>query len=675
MPSLATDSLDIEYADTGPRDGPVVLLIHGWPDDASTWDAVVPRLNEAGLRTIVPTLRGFGTSRLQDGVARTGNSAILAIDMIALMDGLGIERFMVVGHDWGANTAEAMAVGWPDRVERMAMLCTPPRLGGMPTPPFEQAQRQWYHWFMATARGAEAIRADRRGFAHRHWVNWSPPGWFDEATFARVAEAWDNPDWVDVTLHSYRARWDEAEPDPASRWLEDKVKAIEALSLPTIYIQGAVDGVNPPSAAKTVPSRFTGPFGFVTLSGVGHFAQREDPDAVARHLIHLFTGDPATLTDMVDRSLTMTRAKPFVAGLAAIGALAAVTVGARAIAQTRSPLTQVAQFDHQVTGVAVVEDGRRFVNFPRWTDDAPISVAEVLPNGSLKPYPDAKWNSWRNARANELPVGEYFVCVQSIVPDGHGNLWVLDPGAPGNEKILEGAPKLVRIDLKSNAVTKVIAVPGDVALQGTYLNDIRFSPDGKTGYITDSGTRGAIIVVDLESGRSFRALDGHPSTQIDKRVTVKLDGKPLVRPDGRQPAFAADGIATANDGRTLYWQALTGETLYSIDTAKLRAEVSEADRARAVRTVATTHVADGLWMSKAGTLYLTSPTDYSIKRLNGTAVETVLTDRRLRWPDTFAEGSDGTIYVTASHIQDTQWFTPGAPPSIRTQLFSFQPAR
>ena len=123
----------------------------------------------------------------------------------------------------------------------------------------------------------------------------------------------------------------------------------------------------------------------------------------------------------------------------------------------------------------------------------------------------------------------------------------------------------------------------------------------------------------------------------------------------------------------LYWQALTGQTLYTIDTALLRDGVGEAQRARGVKTVARTQVADGLWMSKAGTLYLTSPTDYSIKRLNGSGVETVLTDRRLRWPDTFSEGPDGRMYVTASHIQDTVWFTPGAPPSIRTELFSFAP--
>ena len=178
--------------------------------------------------------------------------------------------------------------------------------------------------------------------------------------------------------------------------------------------------------------------------------------------------------------------------------------------QSEDRLKLVAQFDHQVTGVAATADGRIFVNFPRWTDDAPISVAEVLPGGELRPYPDEKWNSWCNAKANDMSVTDYFVCVQSIVPDGQGNLWVLDPGAPGNEKILPDAPKLVKIDLASNQVVKTILVADDVALQGTYLNDIRFSPDGGTGYITDSGTRGAIIVIDLESRDGFRALDGHP---------------------------------------------------------------------------------------------------------------------------------------------------------------------
>ena len=142
MAVLETDTLALAYDDDGPREGPVVLLLHGWPDDVSTWDDVRLALHGAGLRTVVPSLRGFGATRfLGPAAPRTANSGIHALDMIALMNGLGVDRFMVAGHDWGSNIAEALAVGWPRRVERMAMLATPPRLGGMPSPPFWHAQR------------------------------------------------------------------------------------------------------------------------------------------------------------------------------------------------------------------------------------------------------------------------------------------------------------------------------------------------------------------------------------------------------------------------------------------------------------------------------------------------------------------------------------------------------
>ena len=290
MPRFATDTLSIAYDDHGQRHDPVVVLLHGWPDDASTWDGVVPALVEAGKRVVVPTLRGFGGTVFTDPAApRTGNSGVHALDVIALLDGLDIQRFVAVGHDWGANIAEALAVGWPDRVQRLAMLSTPPRLGGMPTPPFWHAEREWYHWFMATARGAQAVRDDPIGFAHRHWLNWGPRGWFDEATFARVAQSWGSRDWIDVTLHSYRARWDEAAPDPGSSWLEDRVKATPTLSLPAMYIQGEADGVNPPAASKDVPDKFSGPFTLVSMPGVGHFPQREAPQATAAALLNLLT--------------------------------------------------------------------------------------------------------------------------------------------------------------------------------------------------------------------------------------------------------------------------------------------------------------------------------------------------------------------------------------------------
>ena len=232
----------------------------------------------------------------------------------------------------------------------------------------------------------------------------------------------------------------------------------------------------------------------------------------------------------------MIERRSFLAAGAAFGAV----MGARpsfsqsqALAPASSfKLEEAASFPHQVTGVACSPDGRVFVNFPRWTEDAPVSVAEVMKDGSLKPYPDDEWNAWRNANAaaGTMKPVDHFVCVQSVVCDGRGNLWVLDPAAPGLDKVLPGGAKLVRIDLATNKVAQVIKFGEDVALQGSYLNDVRFHPDGRTAFITDSGARGSIVVVDLAKGTAHSRLDGHPSTQPDKTVEVTIDGKKLQRP-------------------------------------------------------------------------------------------------------------------------------------------------
>lgn len=285
MSKLETDDVRIHFTEHGGAHGEPVLLLHGWPDDASTWDDVIARLPGHRYRLIVPTIRGFGESVFkQDDAPRTANSGILAMDAIALMDGLGIERFSAVGHDWGSNIAEALAIGWPDRVAKIALLSSMPRMGGLAMPPFSQAQRYWYHWFMATKRGAKAIADDRKSFTHLQWENWGPDGWFHERTFEHVSKSFDNPDWVAVTLHSYRVRWGEAEPDPRSLWLEHAIKATKTLSLPAIYIQGEEDGVNPPKVSENVHEKFTGPFQRILLQNVGHFPQREDPESTAKEL-------------------------------------------------------------------------------------------------------------------------------------------------------------------------------------------------------------------------------------------------------------------------------------------------------------------------------------------------------------------------------------------------------
>ena len=323
-------------------------------------------------------------------------------------------------------------------------------------------------------------------------------------------------------------------------------------------------------------------------------------------------------------------------------------------------VAQIARFpDQQVTGIAVTKRGRIFVNLPRWTVDVPVSVGEVK-NGQIVAYPDAAWNAYRNSSPATNQPGSQFVCVQSVVTDHADNLWVLDPAAPGQQGPVKGGPKLVKIDGRTNKVVRTLAFDETAAPAGSYLNDVRFSPDDRFAYMTDSGIKGALVVADLTTGKAWRVLDGDPSTQFEKTVTVTADGAPLKRPDGRQPQFAADGIALSADGATLYWQALTGETLYSVPTAQLRdAAVSAAVRPT---TVGKTHVADGLWIDRAGKFYVTNPGAGSVEVADrpGQPLRTLGQDPRMRWPDTFAQGPDGAIYVTASHIQDSPWFKPDA---------------
>jgi sugar lactone lactonase YvrE len=337
-------------------------------------------------------------------------------------------------------------------------------------------------------------------------------------------------------------------------------------------------------------------------------------------------------------------------------------------------LESVATFEHQVTGVTVSETGRIFVCFPRWTEDAPVSVAELGDDGAPRPYPDEAWNAWRNAKKNEISPHDHWVCVQSVVADGRGSLWVLDPAAPAQERVVPGGAKLVQIDLATDRVTRTIRFGDYVAPQGSYLNDVRISPDGRHAYITESGACGALVVVDLERGSSRRVLDGDPSTQLEKDVVVKVDGSPLRRTDGRGVEFTADGIALSRDGRHLYWQALTGRTLYRIATAALHdEELPDGELAKNVERVGENGVSDGLWIDGGGRMYISALEEDAVKVREGDDVRTLLTDRRLRWPDTFSEGPDGAVYVTASHIMDMPWFEPENGAAVRTELFRFMP--
>ena len=343
-------------------------------------------------------------------------------------------------------------------------------------------------------------------------------------------------------------------------------------------------------------------------------------------------------------------------------------------------IEQVARFDHQVTGVSVSEDGRIFVNFPRWTEDSAVSVAELNRDGTLRPYPDGRWNAWRNARKDELPPREHWVCVQSVVADGRGSLWVLDPAAPAQAHLVAGGAKLVRIDLASDKAVRTIAFGEDTAPQGSYLNDVRLSNDGSHAFITDSGVVGAILVVEIASGKAVRLLDGHPSTQMKKGLNVKADGQELRRPDGRGVEFSADGIALSDDGAWLYWQAIKGDTLYRIATDVLTGEgMRGADVGGKVEDFGRNGVSDGLLIPRGTNKMLLSAVEEDAVRLRdldqgpGAKARILVKDARLRWPDTFTQGPDGAIYVTTSHIQDAAFFKPDAPPALPTELWRLAP--
>ncbi len=341
------------------------------------------------------------------------------------------------------------------------------------------------------------------------------------------------------------------------------------------------------------------------------------------------------------------------------------TAAAQAPAPT-STLEQVAQYEMQGTGVACARDSRIFLCFPRWEQDVPISVAE-LKNGQLTPYPNAEWNAWRNAQP--LNPKDHFICVQSVTVDPQGFLWILDPAAPGLEFIIPDGPKLLKVDLKTNQIVQAIHFGTDAAPQGSYLNDVRVSPDGRWAYLTDSGATGALVVVDLRAGKVLRLLAGDPSTQVQPGVKVVVDGQELRRPDGRGPQFAADSIALTTDGKTLYWQALTGHTLYSADAASL--QTGEPN----VHTVGPTVVADGYWIARDGRFYTTSPEDNSVKlRRPDHSLQIVVQDERLLWPDSMAEMPDGSLLVTASDIQDMAiWHAKGSTRTQPYRLFRFKP--
>jgi pimeloyl-ACP methyl ester carboxylesterase len=288
---IRAGTLDVGYVDVGPANGPVAVLLHGWPYDIHAFADVAPRLTAAGYRVIIPYLRGYGSTRfLSSDTPRNGQQAAIAVDIIALMDALKIERAVIAGFDWGARTADIMAAMWPERcvalVSVSGYLIGSQEANRKPLPP--QAEFQWwYQFYFATERGAAGYAANRDGFNKLIWQLASPQWKFDDATYQRSARSFDNPDHVEIVIHNYRWRLALAEGEAQYDELEKRLAAAPKISVPTITLEGDANGApHPPPAAYA--KQFTGKYQHRTITGgIGHNLPQEAPQAFAEAVLQV----------------------------------------------------------------------------------------------------------------------------------------------------------------------------------------------------------------------------------------------------------------------------------------------------------------------------------------------------------------------------------------------------
>ncbi len=285
-PQVATTPvLEIGYLEYGPADGPPAILLHGFPDDAWAYHEVAPDLAARGMRVLVPWLRGYGPTRFRDpATPRSGQQAALGADLRDFMDALGIRRAVLGGYDWGGRAACVVAALWPDRVRALVSVTgyniqnIP--ASGRPALP-EQEQRYWYQWYFQTERGRAGLAAHRREMARLLWRLWSPNWAFSDAAFERTAASFDNPDFVEVSIQSYRHRYANAPGDPTLDGIERALQAAPPITVPSVILHGAADGVTPAPDPAVEAAHFTGPTRRRVLPRVGHFLPREAPDAMA----------------------------------------------------------------------------------------------------------------------------------------------------------------------------------------------------------------------------------------------------------------------------------------------------------------------------------------------------------------------------------------------------------
>lgn len=283
--------LNVGYVDSGPVDGPAVLLLHGWPYDIHAFVDVVPLLTAKGYRVIVPYLRGSGTTRfLSRETPRNGQPAALALDIISLMDALTIAKATLAGFDWGARTANIIAVLWPERCKAMVSvsgyLISSQAAGNLPLPPRAELS-WWYQYYFATERGRAGYEKYRKEFAKLIWQIASPKWKFDAATFERSASSLDNPDHVSIVIHNYRWRLGLAQGEPQYEALEKRLAEAPVITVPTITMEGDANGAPHPDASAYA-RKFSGKYAHrVVTGGVGHNLPQEAPQAFAEAVLEV----------------------------------------------------------------------------------------------------------------------------------------------------------------------------------------------------------------------------------------------------------------------------------------------------------------------------------------------------------------------------------------------------
>jgi pimeloyl-ACP methyl ester carboxylesterase len=283
LKQIDAGELNVGYAEAGPSDGPAVMLLHGWPYDIHSYVDVAPLLAARGYRVIVPYLRGYGTTHfLSSETPRNGQQSVVALDAIALMDALRIERAIVAGFDWGARTANIIAALWPQRCKALVSvsgyLIGSQAAGQVPLPPSAELQ-WWYQYYFATERGRAGYERYRRDFAKLIWQLASPRWTFDDATFDRSAASFDNPDHVDIVIHNYRWRLGLAQGEPRYDEVETRLAAAPAISVPTITLEGDANGAPHPDPSAYA-RKFSGRYEHrIITGGIGHNLPQEAPEA------------------------------------------------------------------------------------------------------------------------------------------------------------------------------------------------------------------------------------------------------------------------------------------------------------------------------------------------------------------------------------------------------------